>query len=172
MCSDRAGTPPLLHISQREKLTWQMLQDTENGAQLAGSWAVRETFIAVVTTNLPMTLPLLKEIFVPLFGSILGSIRSTQKSGESTPKGFITFGGSSKSWRGRGPPTANPITDFTMNESEERMVDSVRMQNLKAWSDSRDQDQGHQSGPDEESRGVRRHVEVGIVHEDRPNQVT
>lgn len=25
-----------------------------NGAQLAGSWAVRETFVAVVTTNLPM----------------------------------------------------------------------------------------------------------------------
>ncbi|PON30800.1 hypothetical protein TGAM01_v200220 [Trichoderma gamsii] len=146
--------------------------DTENGAQLAGSWAVRETFVAVVTTNLPMTLPLLKEIFVPLFGSILGSMRSTQKSGEMTPKGFITFGGSSKSWRGRGPPTANPITDFTINESEERMVGSIRMQDLKAWSDSQDQDQGHQSGPDEESRGIRKPVEVDIVHEIRPNPVT
>lgn len=148
------------------------VQDTENGAQLAGSWAVRETFIAVVTTNLPMTLPLLKEIFVPLFGSILGSMRSTQKFGEMTPKGFITFGGSSKSWRGRGPPTANPITDFTINESEERMVGSIRMQDLKAWSDSQDQDQGHQSGPDEESRGIRKPVEVDIVHEIRPNPVT
>lgn len=147
-----------------------MPQDTENGAQLAGSWAVRETFIAVVTTNLPMTLPLLREVFTPLFGSILDSMRSTQKSEGMTPKGFITFGGSSKSWRGRGPPTANPITDFTINESEERMVDSVRMQDLNARSDSRDQDQGHQSGPDEESRSVRKHTETDIVHV-QPKQV-
>jgi hypothetical protein len=34
-------------------------QDPINGAQLAGGWAVRETFVAVVTTNLPMVYPLL-----------------------------------------------------------------------------------------------------------------
>ncbi|KAH8122314.1 hypothetical protein ACSS6W_005039 [Trichoderma asperelloides] len=146
--------------------------DTENGAQLAGSWAVRETFVAVVTTNLPMIFPLLKGLFGPIFGSILDSMRSTQKSEGLTPKGFVTFGGTSKSWRGRGPPTANPITNFTMNESEERMVESVGMQNLKAWSDSRDQDQGHQLGHDEEGGGIRKYVEIDIVHEDRPKQTT
>lgn len=31
-----------------------------NGAQLAGSWAVRETFVAVVTTNLPMLSPIIQ----------------------------------------------------------------------------------------------------------------
>lgn len=137
-----------------------MLQDTKNGAQLAGSWAVRETFVAVVTTNLPMIFPLLKGLFGPLFGSILDSMRSTQKSEGITPKGIITFGGSSKSWRGRGPPTANPITNFTMNESEERMVESVRMQDLKSWSDSRDQGPGHHLEPAEESIGIHKYVEI------------
>lgn len=115
-----------------------------------------------------MIFPLLKGLFGPLFGSILDSIRSTQKSEGITPKGIVTFGGSSKSWRGRGPPTANPITNFTMNESEERMVESVRMQDLKAWSDSGDQDQRRQLGPSEESSGIRKYVEIDIVHEDRP----
>jgi hypothetical protein len=119
-----------------------------------------------------MIFPLIKGLFGPIFGSILDSMRSTQKSEGSTPKGFITFGGSSKSWRGRGPPTANPITNFTMNESEERMVDSVRMQDLKAWSDSRDQDPGHQLESGEEIKGIRKHVEIDIVHEDLPKQAT
>lgn len=118
-----------------------------------------------------MIFPLLKGLFGPIFGSILDSMRSTQKSEGLTPKGFVTFGGTSKSWRGRGPPTANPITNFTMNESEERMVESVGMQNLKAWSDSRDQDQGHQLGHDE-GGGIRKYVEIDIVHEDRPKQTT
>ncbi|KAL7897229.1 hypothetical protein HDV64DRAFT_286132 [Trichoderma sp. TUCIM 5745] len=148
-----------------------IVMDTENGAQVAGSWAVRETFIAVVATNLPMTLPLLRELVGPFLGSILGSMRSTQKSEGVTPKGFVTFGGSSKSWRGRGPPTANPITDLSINESEERMVDSVRMQDLKAWGDSQDQDQGHQSGPDEESGSARKHTEADTAHETQSKQV-
>ncbi|KAJ4396775.1 hypothetical protein N0V93_000997 [Gnomoniopsis smithogilvyi] len=37
-----------------------IVTDEVNGAQLAGSWAVRETFVAVVTTNLPMLSPLIQ----------------------------------------------------------------------------------------------------------------
>ncbi|KAH8780078.1 hypothetical protein F5883DRAFT_690009 [Diaporthe sp. PMI_573] len=37
-----------------------IVTDNMNGAQLAGSWAVRETFVAVVTTNLPMLSPVIQ----------------------------------------------------------------------------------------------------------------
>ncbi|KAH6609149.1 hypothetical protein Trco_002495 [Trichoderma cornu-damae] len=142
-----------------------IVTDSENGAQLAGSWAVRETFVAMVTTNLPMIFPLLKVFFAPILGSILTSMRSTQKAEDATPKGFVTFGGSSKSWRGRGPPTANPITNITLNESEELMVENVRMQDLKVWSDGHGHGQQLRDG--DASRDIRKDVEIDIVREDR-----
>ena len=46
------------HFVLHSQPTLTSAQDPVNGAQLAGSWAVRETFIAVVTTNLPMVYPL------------------------------------------------------------------------------------------------------------------
>ncbi|PNY25230.1 Uncharacterized protein TCAP_04832 [Tolypocladium capitatum] len=110
-----------------------IVTDPIDGAQLAGSWAVRETFVAVFTTNLPMIFPLLKIWFTAVFGSMF-SLRSSQEQ-ERTPTDFKTFGGggSGQNWRGRGPPTANPLTNVTFSESEERMMDDVRMQNLKVW---------------------------------------
>ncbi|KAK4071750.1 uncharacterized protein Triagg1_5988 [Trichoderma aggressivum f. europaeum] len=135
--------------------------DTANGAQLAGSWAVRETFVAVVTSNLPMLVPLLKMLIGPFIGSILSSRRSTQKLEDATPKDLITFGGSSKSWRGRGPPTANPITNITMNESEEHIVEDVRMQNLKVWSDGHNESQ--QLGTNDDNGNIRKHIEIDVV---------
>ncbi|KAL5095349.1 hypothetical protein Trisim1_000123 [Trichoderma cf. simile WF8] len=138
--------------------------DTANGAQLAGSWAVRETFVAVVTSNLPMLVPLLKTLLGPLIGSILSSRRSTQKLEDATPKDLVTFGGSSKSWRGRGPPTANPITNFTINESEEHIVENVNMQDLKVWSEGHDENQ--QLGTNDDNRNIRKHVEIDIVSVD------
>ncbi|KAL6808475.1 hypothetical protein J3E69DRAFT_351473 [Trichoderma sp. SZMC 28015] len=138
--------------------------DTANGAQLAGSWAVRETFVAVVTSNLPMLVPLLKTLLGPLIGSILSSRRSTQKLEDATPKDLVTFGGSSKSWRGRGPPTANPITNFTINESEEHIVENVNMQDLKVWSEGHNESQ--QLGTNDDNRNIRKHVEIDIVSVD------
>lgn len=129
---------------------------------------MRETFVAVVTTNLPMLVPMAKVLLGPFIGSILSSRRSTQKLDDGTPKSLVTFGGSTKSWRGRGPPTANPITNFTISESEERIVEDVRMQDLKVWSDGRDHQGDHhhqQSRADEESgsREIHKHVEIDIV---------
>lgn len=39
-----------------------ILLDPVNGAQQAGSWAVRETFVAVVIDNLPMIYPLCRQV--------------------------------------------------------------------------------------------------------------
>ncbi|UNI23416.1 hypothetical protein JDV02_009236 [Purpureocillium takamizusanense] len=107
-----------------------VLVDPINGAQLAGSWGTRESFVAVITTNLPMIFPLFKSWLTPLFGSALNSSQKTYK----TPAGFQTIGGgggNSHSRNRRGPPSANPITaNMTFSESEEQMVKGVKMQTL------------------------------------------
>ncbi|KAI8305424.1 hypothetical protein K4K61_005336 [Colletotrichum sp. SAR11_59] len=113
-----------------------IVTDPQNGAQLAGSWAVRETFVAVITANLPMVFSIVKQWLTPVFGSLITSIRSSQRQTENTPRDVRNFGaGSNQSWRGRGPPSAYPITNITFNESEERMVNEIKMQDVKAWGD-------------------------------------
>ncbi|KAI1872884.1 uncharacterized protein JN550_003758 [Neoarthrinium moseri] len=115
-----------------------IVMDPVDGAQVAGSWAVRETFVAVITTNLPIVFPFFRTLLMPFLGSLARSMRSSSAhlSDDKKPRtDFRTFGGggSGQSWRGRGPRTANPITDFTFNESEERMLSqgNVKMQNLE-----------------------------------------
>ncbi|KAF9874455.1 hypothetical protein CkaCkLH20_08018 [Colletotrichum karsti] len=114
-----------------------IVTDPQNGAQLAGAWAVRETFVAVITANLPMVFSILKHWLTPILGSLITSIRSTQKLTENTPRDNLrTFGaGSNQSWRGRGPPSEYPITNVTFNESEERIVNEIKMQDVKSWGD-------------------------------------
>ncbi|KAK1761872.1 hypothetical protein QBC33DRAFT_603690 [Phialemonium atrogriseum] len=66
-----------------------------------------------------MVFPLVKTFLVPIFSSLLSSKRSTHKL-DITLKDWHTFGGSGgQSWRGHGPPTANPITNEPALEEEE-----------------------------------------------------
>ncbi|EYB30844.1 hypothetical protein SNK05_002973 [Fusarium graminearum] len=54
-------------------------KDPLNGPQLAASWAVRETFVAIMTTNIPMLFPSFKKWAVPIVeraGSSLSLNRS------------------------------------------------------------------------------------------------
>ncbi|KAI1101147.1 hypothetical protein F4804DRAFT_22452 [Jackrogersella minutella] len=144
-----------------------IVTDPVNGAQLAGSWAVRETFVAVITTNLPMVFPILKVWLSPFFGSLLTTMRSQQKLTDKESKSDLrTFGGGShQTWRRRGgPPTANPITNITFNESEERMVDDVKMQDLKGWTDT------STNGSAPAPNNIRKHVEVAVVSEARDDR--
>ncbi|KAM5353954.1 hypothetical protein ACJ41O_000604 [Fusarium nematophilum] len=63
-----------------------IITDPLNGAQQAGSWAVRETFVAVVTTNLPMIFPFLRRQLSPILGSYISQISkgfSSNKYGSS-----------------------------------------------------------------------------------------
>ncbi|KAK2611425.1 hypothetical protein N8I77_004764 [Diaporthe amygdali] len=102
-------------------------QDPVNGAQLAGSWSIRETFIAVVTTNLPVVTPFLTHIVAPYPCYFLSSMRSSKKSSSNQHNRDIrTWGQRSLSQdqrQRRGPPTANPITNLGCTESEERMIE-------------------------------------------------
>lgn len=132
------------------------------GAQLAGSWAVRETFVALVTTNLPLVFTLVKGWLSPLFGSInsmISSKLSSQKGSGGTPKPIRTFG-AGRSWRGHGPPTANPITDFTANESEERIVGGIRMDDMNRTA-------AEGQGSDQGSANIQKSIEFNVVTEDR-----
>ncbi|XXH01068.1 hypothetical protein Hte_007419 [Hypoxylon texense] len=153
-----------------------IVTDPVNGAQLAGSWAVRETFVAVVTTNLPMIFPLFKVWLGPILGSLLTTMRSQQKLTDKESRSDLrTFGGggnSKQSWRrrGGGPPTANPITNITFSESEERMVDEVKMQDLKGWTDTSTTGSGPTLNGNGGNNNIRKHVEVEVVSEARDDK--
>ncbi|OIW32605.1 hypothetical protein CONLIGDRAFT_712899 [Coniochaeta ligniaria NRRL 30616] len=106
-----------------------IITDPINGAQQAGSWACRETFVAVVTSNLPMIFPLLRRFFSPLLGTLRSLSSKVTGYGTSTSRSAAGAGGEhykledKNPRRGQGPRTANPITNFTFSESEERIVE-------------------------------------------------
>ncbi|KAL5119206.1 hypothetical protein ACEQ8H_002917 [Pleosporales sp. CAS-2024a] len=110
-----------------------VIVDPVNGGQLAAEWGTRETFIAVITTNLPMIFPLLKTWFAPLLPSVF---RSGNGQTYTTPiSGFRTIGGSGgPSSRGRRNPRIVSHISANMtfaNESEERIVEASQDLKLK-----------------------------------------
>jgi hypothetical protein len=120
-----------------------------------------------------MIFPLLKTMLKPLLGSLLTTKRSTNNKQDATPRDMHTFGGTSaRSWRGRGPPTANPITNVTFNESEERIVDELHMQDLKTWSESSSghPPSNHKEKGNNNTSNILKCVEVAVVSEDRPRR--
>lgn len=86
-----------------------------------------EAFVAVFTTNLPMIFPLFKTWLAPWFVSSSQSYKIRS--------GFNTIGGGSGGSGGgesagrkrnmRGPPSVNPLTTLSLNNSREQMVASV-----------------------------------------------
>ncbi|KAF1958356.1 hypothetical protein CC80DRAFT_534123 [Byssothecium circinans] len=116
-----------------------VIVDPINGGQLAAAWGTRETFIAVVTTNLPMIFPLLKTWLAPFLPSTFRS-SSNNKAYKKPGSGFVTIGGgggSASSRNRQGPQSAHHITaNMTLdNESEEHIVKGngdVKMQHMRA----------------------------------------
>ncbi|KAK0744065.1 hypothetical protein B0T18DRAFT_439717 [Schizothecium vesticola] len=96
-----------------------IITDPINGAQQAGSWAVRETFVAVVTSNMPMVFPLVIRWGRPLIGTFR-SISSTGNKNSKLSRSGDPHSGAFKledknPRRGMGPRSVNPITEFTMS---------------------------------------------------------
>jgi hypothetical protein len=97
-----------------------------HGGQLAASWGTRETFVAIVTTNLPMIFPLLKNWLAPFLPSTIGS--SNSKAYKSPGGGFVTIGGGTAggtSKQSRSAPHSGRHVSASLtfgNESEERIV--------------------------------------------------
>ncbi|KAJ4985320.1 hypothetical protein SVAN01_09171 [Stagonosporopsis vannaccii] len=115
-----------------------VIVDPVNGGQLAAEWGTRETFIAVVTTNLPMIFPLFKVWFAPFLPSTFRS-NSNNKAYKSPGSGFVTIGGGGASSHARKTPRNGTLISANMtfsNESEERIIkeNGVKMQHLNATS--------------------------------------
>lgn len=108
------------------------LQDPVHGGQLAAAWGTRETFIAVVTTNLPMVFPLLKIWLKPWLPTTLNS-NSKSRAYKAHGSGFVTIGGGGASASNRSRPQQSRDASRNMtfdNESEECIVGDVKMQRL------------------------------------------
>ncbi|KAH9894724.1 hypothetical protein F4778DRAFT_784147 [Xylariomycetidae sp. FL2044] len=154
-----------------------IITDPVNGAQIAGSWAVRETFVSVITTNLPMVYPLLKTQLRSLLDTL--ARYTGYPSGKSSNGGHVNNKGwasmmNMQSWRGRGPRTANPIPELTYIESEEQIIKSqnaqeiseVHMQDFKASEIDANGNQGF------ENNHIRQDWEVIVTSEHRRNVIS
>ena len=102
------------------------LQDPVRGGELAALWGTRETFVAVITTNLPMTFPLLKNWLAPFLPSTI--VSSNARAYKSPGSGFVTIrggtgGGASKQSRSAPHSGRRISASLTFdNESKEHIV--------------------------------------------------
>ncbi|KJF61196.1 uncharacterized protein CIMG_11576 [Coccidioides immitis RS] len=141
-----------------------VLVDPVNGPQLAGTWGVREAFVAVMTTNLPMIFPVIRSLLTPLFGKALAS---TQKKSYKSPAGVQTIGGggggsSYSRNRHRREPPDTLTTGLTLNGSEERIVEcNIKMQELETFAAPAS------VSAELPSRGILVSNSVEVLHEDR-----
>ncbi|RMJ16585.1 hypothetical protein BHE90_000011 [Fusarium euwallaceae] len=77
-----------------------ILKNPRTGPQEGSSWAVRESFVAVVTSNLPSTWGWMRQKLKPLFGSLLSSNNTSTKYKGGPEPGSIMLGDQGGSgWR-------------------------------------------------------------------------
>ncbi|KAI1125987.1 hypothetical protein F5Y10DRAFT_245851 [Nemania abortiva] len=144
-----------------------IVTDPIGGAQTAGSWAVRETFVAVITTNLPMVFPLISGWLKPILTSLARSMRSGSYEKSTDGKfrrSIATFGGgNAQNRQNRAPRTANPLTGLTFTESEERMISQgqVKLQDIQAGSSP--PGAAPLNNTDDNSDGIRKDVEIAVT---------
>ncbi|KAF2657114.1 hypothetical protein K491DRAFT_691312 [Lophiostoma macrostomum CBS 122681] len=91
-----------------------VIVDPVHGGELAASWGTRETFIAVVTTNLPMVFPLLRVWITPFLPSNLRS-SSNNKAAYKPGSGFVTIGGGGPGASNRSGPGSQSARDVMTN---------------------------------------------------------
>ena len=141
-------------------------QDPVNSAALAGSWSVRETFVATVATSLPGVFPLLKHWLGRFAKGLtnLTTFSSTRYGGTKPDTSGHRTAYSSKS-RGGGSK-ANPMSSHTFSESEERIVGNYQMHAIggsdysetgKRWNHNR-------------YNGIQKNVQIDVSSETRGNQ--
>lgn len=102
-------------------------------------------------------------LFKTWLGVFFGSaFQSSQRTYKTPSGGFRSIGGGDYQSRDRrGSPSSNPITaNMTFNESEERIVDDVHLEGLKAY-----------AGPDDENTtsnaGIVVSKQIEVTHEAR-----
>ncbi|KAI1841795.1 hypothetical protein JX266_011972 [Neoarthrinium moseri] len=98
-----------------------ILANDQTGAIDGSAWAVRETFVAVMTTNLPVIFPLIKGWIGSCFG-IISSIKESRPTG--VPHGSIPLPDGSWSRKGGQSRFDNGGNTFVHTGSQERIVDA------------------------------------------------
>ncbi|KAI1840680.1 hypothetical protein JX266_013142 [Neoarthrinium moseri] len=97
-----------------------ILANDVTGAQDGSAWAVRETFVAVVTSNVPLIFPLIRTWLGSWVGSF--SSRKESRSGRTgVPHGSIPL--PDRSWKGREEAYSSPSNAFAFTGSRERIID-------------------------------------------------
>ncbi|KAI1033046.1 hypothetical protein LB504_006466 [Fusarium proliferatum] len=101
-----------------------LVSDPINGPQVAASWAVRETFVAIMTTNIPMLFPTFKKWAVPFVeraGSSLSIYRTPPNTiVDSRLSGALSLG-SLRNSRGSSRITCISPMSPTASETEAHM---------------------------------------------------
>ncbi|KAF5970074.1 integral membrane protein PTH11 [Fusarium bulbicola] len=77
-----------------------ILKNPKTGPEEGASWAVRESFVAVVTANLPSTWGWMRQKLKPIFGSLLSSNNASSKyKGGPEPGSIMLADGNGSNWR-------------------------------------------------------------------------
>ncbi|KAI8668268.1 hypothetical protein NCS55_00851900 [Fusarium keratoplasticum] len=126
-----------------------LVSDPVNGAQLAGSWAVRETFVAVLVTNLPMLFPQFKKWAVP----------SRAESRFSNITSLDTW--RRKSRRSSRPISINPPRN---NESEVTIIDEINLPEAELQPTT-SQEEAHTTTKEDPAPRIQLHIEVSVLEE-------
>ncbi|RAL03335.1 uncharacterized protein BO80DRAFT_350386 [Aspergillus ibericus CBS 121593] len=109
-----------------------LLVEPTNGASIADEWGTRETFVAVITTNLPMVFHLLRTWLARGFGSAFQSSHRS-KTYQLPSGGLERLGGGASRNRGRNASTEPITVGLTFTESEERMMGDIKLQTLRPY---------------------------------------
>ncbi|SPO04999.1 related to integral membrane protein PTH11 [Cephalotrichum gorgonifer] len=122
-----------------------VLTDPINGGQLAGTWGTRETFVAVITTNLPMIFPLFRAWLRPIFGSTAASKKTSYPQNSA----FQTIGGTGGNSRARKPGAmGDPLSaNVTFSESEEHIVRDDNAYSMKVFGGGSDSTSSRSNAP-------------------------
>ncbi|KAJ4422674.1 hypothetical protein N0V82_002678 [Gnomoniopsis sp. IMI 355080] len=159
-----------------------IVTDEVNGAQLAGSWAVRETFVAVVTTNLPMLSPIIQKAIRAISSEkilswLAMSSRSRRRGTDRHSSGQVLAGESrsvhlntvisSKQQRSKEPKSKSMYHITAFSESEERIMGMTGQIMQQEMIRERDEAAAtcEESGRTSPRGGIQQQVEVTVTRE-------
>lgn len=87
-----------LALENPQALDPNSYQNPQTGPQQGASWAVRESFVAIVTSNLPSTWAWMRQKLKPLFGSLLSSNKNSSRSSKEPKPESIKLDGDRASY--------------------------------------------------------------------------
>ncbi|KAL2682614.1 hypothetical protein Neosp_007066 [[Neocosmospora] mangrovei] len=143
-----------------------LVSDPINGAQLAGSWAVRETFVAVLVTNLPMLFPQLKKWIIPLVARVSSSLSISRNPSSSRAESRFSNITSLDSWRRKSRRSSRPISinPPRNNESEVTIIDDINLPEVELQPTT-SKEQAHTTTKEEPAPHIQLHIEVSVQEE-------